>query len=140
LTVTQDPRTVVVGFNGSDHARRAALGAAEIAGPGGRLIVVIVTEPSQAVGARIQDIEPQKRAHADDLVSEAQALLRSTCATMETEGRIGDPAEQILSASKERAADLIAVGRGGHRPLVPLHKSVTDRVVREASVPVVVVP
>ena len=66
------------------------------------------------------------------LVSEVQALLRRTGVTMETEERIGDAAEQILSASKERAADLIAVGRGEHRLLEPLHRRVWDRVVREA--------
>jgi nucleotide-binding universal stress UspA family protein len=101
---------------------------------------VVVIEPSQAVGARIEDTELRCARTRVTLVSEVQALLRRTGVTMETEERIGDAAEQILSASKERAADLIAVGRGEHWPLEPLRRRVWDRVVPEAKLPVLVVP
>ena len=138
--MAKNPSIVVVGFNGSEYARRAALRAAEIAGPDGRLIVVLVIEPSQAIGARIEDIEPSERAHLRDLAGQARAFLRTTAVTVETEERIGDPADEIVRTSEERAAGLIAIGRGEHRPLGPLHRSVTDRVVRQANVPVVVVP
>ena len=137
--MAENGTTAVVGFNGTEHARRAALRAAELAGREGRLIVVVVIEPSQAIGARIEDIEPHERTHSRELVSQAQALLRSTGVTVEIEERIGDPAEEIVRASEERAADVIAVGRGEHR-LEPLRRRVWDRVVRDASLPVIVVP
>ena len=107
-------------IDGSEEARRAALAAAELAGRAGRLIVVVVIEPSQSIGARIEDIEPHERSHAHELTSQAQALLRRTGVTMETEQRIGDAPHEIGRASQERAADAIAVGRGPHRPLESL--------------------
>ena len=55
---------------------------------------MVVIEPSQAVGARIEDIELRCARTRVTLVSEVQALLRRTGVTMETEERIGDRAEQ----------------------------------------------
>jgi nucleotide-binding universal stress UspA family protein len=46
---------VLVGFDGGEQARRAALRAAELAGKG-RVIVVILIEPSEAIGSGIEDV------------------------------------------------------------------------------------
>lgn len=132
-------RTVLVGFDGSEHAQRAALRAAELAGDG-RVVAVIVIEPSEAIGARIEDLDSGQRERHHELVGEARALLGRTGVAMDTEERVGDPAEEIVRASEKCAADLIVIGRHGSGFRVLLRRTVWDRVAREAKTPVLVVP
>jgi nucleotide-binding universal stress UspA family protein len=54
---------------------------------------------------------------------------------------IGDPVEEIIRAAREHAADVIVVG-SHHKNLLEriFHGSVSEKLVRDASVPVLVVP
>ena len=72
------PPKVVVGYDGSDSARRALERAAGFAGPQTQVVVVAVVEPYPGSGVTIpvnQD-QAEVRKRRDDLV-EAQALLES---------------------------------------------------------------
>jgi nucleotide-binding universal stress UspA family protein len=130
---------VVVGFDGTEYSRRAALTAAGLAGHEGRVIVVPVIEPSQAVGARIEGIGPRERERARALAAEAREALSAIDVRVEIEPRIGDPATELALAGEQHAADMIALGRGEHRH-VEVRRRVWDQVVRRSGVPVIVVP
>jgi nucleotide-binding universal stress UspA family protein len=76
----------------------------------------------------------------DETLKEAELLLRSACIPATVEFRKGEAAPEILEVAAERAADLIAMtthGRSG--PSRWLFGSVTAKVLRSASVPLLVV-
>lgn len=76
----------------------------------------------------------------DDTLKEADKLLRDACIPAKIEHRQGDPSEEILKASGEGHADLIAMtthGRSG--PSRWVYGSVTSKVLRSSSVPLLVV-
>ena len=90
-----------------------------------------VTEPSPYDGRW----EP-----TDETLKEADRMLRSACIPALVEHRKGDPGEQILKAVEEGAIDLVAMtthGRSGPSRLV--FGSVTAKVLRSASVPLLVI-
>ena len=90
--------------------------------------------------ATMEDIDKRGRAWS---IRELQKLSkRTTRAGIETTllVRSGDPAEQIVRASKAAKADLIVTGTHGHRGLKRLFLgSVAQRVVALATCPVVTV-
>lgn len=76
------------------------------------------------------------RTHLDDLI----ARLAKDGAAASGEVHVGNPAEQIVRAAEQHAADLIVMGAHGHggvRKLVA--GNVTEKVLRTALVPVLVV-
>lgn len=74
---------------------------------------------------------------------QATEALAKTCGTkpaVEVVIRHGDPIKEILSVAIERKADLVVLGRHGHRFLERmLMGSVAERVVRESPCPVLTV-
>lgn len=69
-------RTVLVGSYGSASARRAVLRAEELAGNDGQVIVIAVIEPSEAIGARIEeDMEPEQLERHTEVLDETPSDL-----------------------------------------------------------------
>lgn len=76
----------------------------------------------------------------DETLKLADQTLREACIPARVEHRKGDPAEEILKASEEEGADLVAMtthGRSG--PSRWIFGSVAARILRSSSVPLLVV-
>jgi len=130
---------VVVGYDGSDGARRALDRAITLAGDDGRITVVAAAEtharPGITQGARLDPSEIERR--RKDL-EEAKALLAERGVDAEALEAQGDPGDVILNSSKD--ADLIVVGSRGLNPLQRLLLgSVSTKVVHRAECDVLVV-
>lgn len=97
--VTVQPKRIVVGFDGSEGARRALGAAAQLMGYGSTMTVVNVAAES----ARGRN----------DLLDTARDLLLEQLITARFERRTGDPADEIVGIASDLGADVIVVGRHG---------------------------
>jgi nucleotide-binding universal stress UspA family protein len=103
-------KRIVVGYDGSDAARRAIDRAAELAGYGTTVTVVSVAPSVYANGLpRLADPDDVERARR--LVHEARNHLVARHVTVSTRDPIGHPAEQIVETAEELGVDLVIVGR-----------------------------
>jgi len=105
------PRTVVVGYDGSEAARRALLRAAAAAGPGGHVQIVTAAEPSDP-----RAVEPGTGRTLEEpsrLLQDAAALLEECDVRLSTRIEEGDPAEALAAAARTVNAALIVVGARG---------------------------
>jgi nucleotide-binding universal stress UspA family protein len=93
------PRRIVVGFDGSEGARRALNEAAQLMGYGSTMTVVRVV--------------PEGASNGDDPLRIARDLLIDRLITARYEKRVGDPADEIVGVASEVDADVIVVGRRG---------------------------
>jgi nucleotide-binding universal stress UspA family protein len=132
---------IVVGYDGSEAAKRALAHAVALAGPDDVVVVVAVAEiharPVLTEGALLDPSEIQQRQH--DL-EEAKAFLAEREVQADVVLGQGDPATVITELAKERDADLIVVGRRGLNPIERLLLgSVSSKVVQRADRDVLVV-
>jgi nucleotide-binding universal stress UspA family protein len=120
-------RTILVGYDDSEAARRALDRAADLAGYGSHLTVVSVE----------RDEGPMLGAVLDN--ARMRLIERHVPATYLQPG--GEPADAIVAAAEEIAADLVVVGRRSHGPLRRSELgSVSAAVARRAPCEVLVVP
>jgi nucleotide-binding universal stress UspA family protein len=117
------PRRIIVGYDGSDAARRALDSAADLAGYGSTLAVVTV----------------QNGEHSGAVAREARELLLRRHVEARYLETTGEPADRLLEAAYELEADLVVVGRRNGSPLPHLLGSVSAKVVRRAACDVLVV-
>jgi nucleotide-binding universal stress UspA family protein len=124
-------RTVVVGYDGSQAARRALVRAAETAGAGGRIVVVTAVPPAETLGQ-----EPENEAPLVDpehVIGEAVALLGAHDVEVSARVEEADPAEALVAAASEAGAAVIAVGARGDSYLArALRGSVAEKLVARA--------
>jgi nucleotide-binding universal stress UspA family protein len=130
---------IVVGYDGSDGAKRALDRAITLAGDNGRITVVGAAEtrarPGITEGARLDPSEIERR--RKDL-EEAKAHLAARGVDAETLEAQGDPGDVILNRAKD--ADLVVVGSRGLNPIQRLLLgSVSTKVVHRAECDVLVV-
>lgn len=121
--VSARARRIMVGYDGSDAARRALDAAADLVGYGSTLSVVTVTNGDVGSWAT-------EDAHARLLLRQVEARYLETS---------GEAAEQLVEKATELDADLVVVGRRSRSPLRALLGSVSSRVVRRAPCDVLVV-
>jgi nucleotide-binding universal stress UspA family protein len=129
----------VVGYDGSDHSKRALERAAALVGDGDQLVVVAAAEPRVETGitegGRLDPSEIERRRR--DL-EEARAFLSDRGIDAETILGQGDPGSVIVDAAED--ADLVIVGsRGLNKVQRVLMGSVSSKVVHRASSDVLVV-
>jgi nucleotide-binding universal stress UspA family protein len=122
--VAAQPKNIVVGFDGSQGARRALDAAAHLVGYGSTLTVVSVA-PNEVV----------RRA---DVLAEARARLLDRLVTATYVHRAGDAADELVTVATELGADLLVVGRRS-KDGEPAPGSVSAEVVRRAACDVLVV-
>ena len=141
IEVREPPDTfrIVVGYDGSDAARRPLSRVRHLAARQLEVLVLAV-EPevrSAGLGSELTD-----QAFATGrLLEEARVLLGvEEGVVIETQAAVGDPAAVLIDAARESGADLVIVGRrGGDFVARTLLGSVSQRVVQSAPCDVLVV-
>lgn len=118
-------RSILVGYDGSDSARRALDAAVNMAGYGTTLAVVSVS--------------PEGRPVLRGPLLEARERLVRKQVQASYFDQVGDPANELVETARMLAVDLVVVGRrrGVAEPTVP--DSVSARVFRDAPCDVLVV-
>ena len=120
------PRRIVVGFDGTEGARRALDAAAHLTGYGSTLAVISVALKDEV--------------DAPDPLAEARERLLKQLVAATYVRRVGDPADEIVAAASDLDADLVVVGRrGGENVARPAPGSVSADVVKRATCDVLVV-
>jgi nucleotide-binding universal stress UspA family protein len=134
-------RRILVCYDSSDEARRALERVAEIASAVmSRVTVISVAEPIYRNPPYTGYADPSEEEAHRRLLDEAVEHLRGRGVEAAAMEPVGQPADEIVDAARQRAVDLVVVGSGHHgliRRLLPL--SVSDEVVREAPCDVLVV-
>ena len=130
---------IVVGYDGSDAAKRAIERAITLAGDDGHITVIAAAEirarPGITEGVRLDPSEIQLR--RTDL-EEAKGLLAARGVDGEMLEAQGDPGDVIIDSAKD--ADLVVVGSRGLNPVQRLLLgSVSSKVVHRAECDVLVV-
>ena len=115
-------KTIVVGYDGSDPAKRALERAAGLAEKlGSKLVVTSVAEPvavaddpyvpGDAIGLAAPAIVPvPNRAEASRELTEARETLKERSIDVTYEPTVGDAAQGIIEIADKHDADLIVVG------------------------------
>jgi nucleotide-binding universal stress UspA family protein len=134
-------RRIVVGFDGSDHSRKALERAADLASEAELTVVCAagISELSRHAPGEVP-LEPKDVEARAAALAEARSYLegRGTAARY-VEGH-GSPADVIVDEAEDRGADLIVVGtRGLHAGKRLLLGSVSTKVVHHAPCDVLVV-
>ncbi len=115
-------RSIVVGTDGSDTARKAVDEAIDLAkSVGASLYLVSAYEPVPQSRLREEarqapaDLQwmVNPREDVDATLKDAAEVVREAGVQVEIFAREGDPADAILDVAEERSADLIVVGNKG---------------------------
>jgi len=115
-------RSIVVGTDGSDTARKAVQEAIDLAkAVGAAVCLVSAYEPVPQAQLREEARQAPEdlqwrvnpREEVDQTLSDAAEIVRGAGVEVETFAREGDPADAILDVAEERTADLIIVGNKG---------------------------
>ena len=133
---------IVVGVDGSEHAREALRWAVEVAEwRTAQLDIVHAWEPPfgptwGTLGTDVAAYEEQAQRLLDDEVSKMPPAAAST--TVDPQAVRGSAASVLIGLSKD--ADLVVVGARGHGGFAGLRLgSVSDQVAHHAECPVVIV-
>ena len=134
---------LLLGYDGSEHAKRALDRAAQLAGTDPVTVVSVVPMASPA-GRGPAVLAVQELTIHHEQLEEARSMLETRGATahlIETLGNpIGDPADALMHVAKDQEAELMVVGTrglGGLKRLVL--GSVSTKLVHEAPCDVLVV-
>lgn len=89
----------------------------------------------------VDGVDTKARHDIDEKIAQTYQPLVPEGMPFDITVRIGNPYEQILAVASEKETDLIVLGRQGHSTLGKmLFGGVTEKVVRHAHCPVLVVP
>ncbi|MGN6869704.1 MAG: universal stress protein [Solirubrobacteraceae bacterium] len=135
-----DALTVVLGYDGSDPARRGVSLVGRLAAPSKRVVVVAVTPEVSGSSLSAEPLVGHEFDPERLLAEAAELLAAADGATVEGRAAAGDPAAVLVEVSREVHADLLVVGRKGSDFVArALLGSVAQRVVQEAACDVLVV-
>ena len=128
---------MIVGYDGSEPAKRALEHAAELVGRHGSVSVIHVIK-AQSVSSRWVTVTDKERAAQDRLLRESERVLAHRGVQAEFIAAAGDPAAEILAAAESIGAGVIVIGRRKRlRPRVV--RSLSNILVRRAGIDVLVV-
>jgi nucleotide-binding universal stress UspA family protein len=129
---------VLVGYDGSEPAQRALQHAAELAGRSGTVSVINVIK-AQSVSSRLVTLTDKERATQDRLLRESERTLRNFGIVATLIPAAGDPAAEILAAAETIGAGVIVIGRSNRWMRRLVRTSLSNVLVRRASIDVLVV-
>ena len=134
-------RNIVVGYDGSETAKRALERTAELASKEGATVTAVsAVQVLPPAGRSAGAIDPDEVTERRQELSEAEAFLAEKGIKANLVEGHGDPAEVIVDAAKETGADLIVVGtRGLSTAERVLLGSVSTKVLHDAPCDVLVV-
>jgi nucleotide-binding universal stress UspA family protein len=134
-------KTIVVGYDGSDDARAALGAAADLAGDGTQIhVVVAYTPPSADELAELVAIVSDEYKTGFDVLEGSRGRLRDAEILLDQRGVNHDgrlvqdkPAAAILDVAEQVSADLLVVGsRGVGRGTRFIRGSVSSRIANHA--------
>ena len=135
-------RVVGVGYDGSGAAKEALAMAVQLALHNGAALRVYTVAPKHVLPAD----QAQVRAATESETERLRALLHEAVADLPAEVRAqpvflrGEPAAELIKASKA-GVDLLVLGSRGGGPLRRmLHQSVTSTVMQRVTCPVLISP
>lgn len=130
---------IVIGYDGSDHGKRALERAVVMGGDRSQIVVVAAAESHARTGiTEGAHLDPSEIEQRRGDLEEARAFLSEHGIDAETIEGQGDPGAVIVDAAK--GADLVIVGsRGLNTVQRILMRSVSSKVVHRASCDVLVV-
>ncbi len=135
-------KTILLAYDGSEHARKAARLAGDEARAHGATVVVVYAYdavPEWLGEPLFEEALSRRLVHAESVVDEARALVGEV-ASLEIEVLEGPPAETILRVAEVRQADLIVMGTRGLSGLAGmLLGSQSQKVVALSKCPVLLV-
>ena len=129
---------VIVGYDGSEPAKRALEHAAELVGRRGSVSVINVIK-AQSVSSRLVTLTDEEVANQDRLLRESERVLGNLGVVATLIPAAGDPATEILAASESIGATVIVVGRRKRRTPRPVRSPLSSTLVRRAGIDVLVV-
>jgi len=134
---------ILVAYDGSERGRSILEWTARLARAeaDNEVTVISVAAALEAAPAIADAVDPSSsiERHRTQL-ADAGAMLTAADVRAETVLKVGNPAEEIINASDDGEYDLVLIGStGAHGAMRFLMGSVSDRVVRHASRPVMVV-
>ncbi|MFQ5442724.1 MAG: universal stress protein, partial [Thermodesulfobacteriota bacterium] len=136
-------KRILIPFDGSEPARRAATKGIEIAKDQnaevfGLKVISFIGElisPSDSLWAAIEgDLRDKAGAILNDLI----AIATDNGVDIKTEVREGDATEEVVAYADELHADLIVLGLGGRSGMGKYLGRNVDKILREATCPVMV--
>jgi len=134
---------ILVAYDGSPASRNALDWASRLAreNADSRVRVIGVAATLEATAAIPDAVDPASSVEKRERdLAEAASLLEAAGVRADTALKVGNPAEEIIQAGDDGNFDLIVLGStGSGRAIRWLLGSVSDRVVRHASRPVMVV-
>jgi nucleotide-binding universal stress UspA family protein len=135
-------KTIILGYDDSESAKRALTRAAELAKAFDARVVAVGAAPAMVgAGHGIGPIDPTDppELHREEL-AHANALLDDLGVATAFQVGIGDPADVILAAAEDRHADMIVLGTSEPRLISRLlGLSVSENVQRRAHCDVLIV-
>ncbi|WP_298629015.1 universal stress protein [uncultured Thermus sp.] len=136
-------RRILVGYDGSEPAKKALLAALELARAfrGEVLALAVVRPPEFAeLGVEVEGVLEEAKGPLAEAFRFAQSEADRRGVVLRTRSQVGHPAETLVRVAEEEGFDLIVLGRRG---LTPVQRwmlgSVSERVLRYAPSAVMVV-
>jgi nucleotide-binding universal stress UspA family protein len=132
---------VVVGYDGSEHAKAALRTAIEVAGAYGEKVVIAFGYELNPVAGELHDYHAALKDLAQKRLSEALSIAAELGAEVEATSVTRAPADALAALATERDARLIVVGTRGESPIRgALLGSTAHKLLHLADRPVLVVP
>jgi nucleotide-binding universal stress UspA family protein/predicted transcriptional regulator len=134
------PLRALVALDGSPYAEEALALAGELPnGDGPELVLMRVVNPPSDTRVGAMSLQ-QGSVGAEQYLSEMGARLRATGRKVDTHVKVGSPPDEIVAATRETGADLVAMATHGRSGLARLTLgSVATEALRQACVPLLLV-
>jgi nucleotide-binding universal stress UspA family protein len=135
--------TILIPYDGSDEARRAAKHGIELAGALGSSVhaLYVIDLPGAPRTVYVRDDEEsmreEYREYGQQVTDEICDLAADAGVDCTTEIKSGSPGEEIVDYAEEAGMDAIVMGSEYQGRFRAVMGSTTDKVVRTAEVPVI---